>query len=72
MSKILGIAVIDLHCYKDGRLCLIRPDKVHEFYPSGFSLMAFMKHLQQYFYWVTFRYRYGYEPWPGEKHGWID
>lgn len=69
MSKILGIDMADLHVNGDGSLCIIRPDKFKLWYPNGFDIRIFERHLTTHLYWLSYRERYGKEPWPGEEHG---
>jgi hypothetical protein len=37
-ARLLNKPIIDLHCYSDGRLCMIRPDKEKSWYPKGFNI----------------------------------
>lgn len=69
-SKIMGISVRDLHQYEDGRLCLIRWDKLDDWYKNGFNIQDFMRHIESHLYWTSYVDRYGVEPWSAEKHGW--
>ena len=71
-ARLLNKPIIDLHCYSDVRLCMIRPDKKRSWYHNRFDIKTFMEHLTTHFYWVSYVARYGKEPWPGEKHGWDD
>lgn len=68
-SKILKREMIDMHVFSDGSLCLIRPDKIQDYYPMNqVSLQSFIYHLTAYFYWQSFLETYGKEPWKGEAH----
>lgn len=69
LAKIANISVDALHQYDNGQVCMIRPDKVEQWYPEGFDLPTFMDHLKTHFYWVTHTATYGKEPWAGEPHG---
>lgn len=69
-SKIMSKSIRDLHQYEDGRLCLIRWDKLDYWYKNGFNIRDFMKHIQTHLYWTSYVDRYGVEPWPAERHGW--
>lgn len=69
MSHILGIDISDLHVNYDDSLCIIRPDKFKLWYPNGFSIKVFERNLVSHFYWLSYRERYGIEPWEGEQHG---
>ncbi len=71
MSLLLGIPTADLHLNGDGTLCLIRPDKFKIWYPEGFDIRIFEQNLVTHFYWLSFRERFGKEPWKGEEHGGI-
>lgn len=66
----LGRARADMHIYEDNSICLIRPDKVKDYYPHLIvTLPKFMYHLTTYFYWQSYLEIYGCEPWKGEEHG---
>ena len=54
----------DLHQYEDNHLCLIRWDKMKDWYKNGFDFKAFIRHLETHFYWLSYVYRYNNEPWP--------
>lgn len=69
-SKIMGKSIRDLHQYEDGRLCLIRWDKLADWYVNGFNVQDFMRHIETHLYWTSYVDRYGEEPWSAEKHGW--
>lgn len=60
----------DLHQYEDNHLCLIRWDKMKDWYKNGFDFKTFMYHLETHFYWLSYVYRYNKEPWPADQHGW--
>lgn len=60
----------DLHQYQDNHLCLIRWDKMKDWYKNGFDFETFMRHLETHFYWISYVYRYNKEPWPADPHGW--
>jgi hypothetical protein len=69
MALLLGVPTADLHLNGDDTLCLIRPDKFKIWYPDGFDIRIFEQNLVTHFYWLSFRERYGKEPWKGEEHG---
>lgn len=69
ISQILGVDTADLHMNDDGSLCIIRPDKFKIWYPYGFDIKTFEHNLVTHFYWLSYRERYGKEPWKGEEHG---
>ena len=71
MIKLLGIDMADLHVNGDGSLCIIRPDKFQLWYPNGFDIKIFERNIATHLYWLSYRERYGKEPWPGEEHGGI-
>lgn len=59
----------DFHIDSDGKLCMIFPCKLPQFYANGFNIQEFMIHLCNHLYWVSCYDLYDKEPWPGEKHG---
>ena len=59
----------DFHIDSDGKLCMILPCKMPQFYTNGFNIQEFMTHLCNHLYWVSHYDLYDKEPWPGEKHG---
>lgn len=59
----------DLHIYNDNHLCLGLNERFYEYYPEGFELPLFFRHLGEHLYWVAYYERYDSEPWPAEKHG---
>lgn len=69
-ALIQGRTKPDMHIYGDNHLCLIRWDKLKEWYCNKFKIKTFMRHLESHLYWVSYVDRYGKEPWPAEKHGW--
>mgnify|MGYP000000910633 FL=1 len=69
MSRILGIDTADLHVNYDNTLCIVRPDKFRLWYPKGFDIKIFEQNLTTHLYWLSYRERFGKEPWPGEEHG---
>lgn len=74
-GKIIRIAKMkkmlpqDLHIYKDNMLCLGLPERFQEYYPQGFKLSTFFKHLAEHLYWVAYYERYDKAPWSAELHG---
>lgn len=67
----LGRDRADMHIYEDNSICLIRPDKVKDYYPNLIvTIPVFMYHLTTYFYWQSYLETYDSEPWKGEEHGW--
>lgn len=69
IAKRKGMPKQDLHVYNDNRLCLGLPERFREYYPNGFELPAFFKHLVEHLYWVAYYERYGKAPWKAELHG---
>lgn len=69
LAQLANIPLDALHQYDDDQVCMVRPDKVWQWYPYGFDLPTFMEHLKTHFYWVSHTATYGKEPWPGEPHG---
>lgn len=59
----------DLHVYKNNMLCLGLPERFREYYPNGFELPTFFKHLEEHLYWVAYYERYNKAPWNAELHG---
>lgn len=59
----------DFHIDGNGKLCMILPCKIPQFYTNGFNIQEFMTHLCNHLYWVSHYDLYDKEPWPGEKHG---
>lgn len=59
----------DLHIYNDGSLCLGLPERFYEYYPDGFTLDIFFRHLAEHLYWVAYYERYNKAPWNAELHG---
>lgn len=59
----------DLHIYKNNSLCLGLPARFYEYYPNGFELQVFFKHLSEHLYWVSYYERYNVAPWTAELHG---
>lgn len=59
----------DLHIYSDSRLCLGLPERFYEYYPDGFALDLFFRHLAEHLYWVAYYERYNKAPWDAELHG---
>lgn len=59
----------DLHVYTNNSLCLGLPARFYEYYPNGFDLQTFFKHLSEHLYWVAYYERYNKAPWPAELHG---
>ena len=45
------------------------PARFREYYPEGFTLQSFFKHLSEHLYWVAYYERYNKAPWPAELHG---
>lgn len=68
-ATIAHIRQDQLHQYEDGRMCMVRPDKVEQWYVDGFDFKTLMHHIETHLYWVTHTALYGKEPWPGEPHG---
>jgi len=69
-AKRKGIDFKDFHINEyDDSLCLMLPVKFKQYYPSGFNIPDFMKHLCNHLYWVSHYERYEKEPWESEKHG---
>ena len=69
-AMLQGKPLNDLHQYDDNHLCLIRWDKMKDWYKDGFDFETFMGHLETHFYWLSYVYRYNTEPWPADPHGW--
>lgn len=69
IAKRKKIDCIDLHIGENKRLCLGLPERFEEYYPSGFDIQTFCKHLSEHLYWVSYFERYNKEPWPAELHG---
>ena len=69
-ASMQGKPLEDLHQYQDNHLCLIRWDKMKDFYKDGFNFNTFMSHLETHFYWLSYVYRYNKEPWSADPHGW--
>lgn len=59
----------DLHVYDNNSLCLGLPARFHEYYPKGFDLQTFFRHLSEHLYWVAYYDRYNKAPWDAELHG---
>ena len=69
IAKRKNIKIEDLHVYEDNSLCLGLPARFREYYPEGFTLQSFFKHLSEHLYWVAYYERYNKAPWPAELHG---
>lgn len=59
----------EFHINGDNTLCLMLPERFSSFYPNGFTIQEFMRHLCNHLYWVSYMELYDKEPWPAEKHG---
>lgn len=69
IAKRKNMKIQDLHVYSDNSLCLGLPARFYEYYPEGFNLQFFFKHLSEHLYWVVYYERYNKSPWPAELHG---
>ena len=69
IAKRKNMKIQDLHVYSDNSLCLGLPARFYEYYPEGFNLQFFFKHLSEHLYWVAYYERYNKSPWPAELHG---
>ena len=69
IAKRKNIRNEDLHVYDNNRLCLGLPARFYEYYPNGFDLQTFFKHLSEHLFWVAYYERYNKAPWPAELHG---
>lgn len=69
IAKRKNMKILDLHVYSDNSLCLGLPARFYEYYPEGFNLQSFFKHLSEHLYWVAYYERYNKSPWPAELHG---
>ena len=75
-NRILNIAIqknihpADLHLNNEfGEVCIIIPPEAKERYPNGFDLKELLKHLEEFFYWVSYYEKYNKEPWKAYGHG---
>ena len=70
-AKLYNMPLVDLHQYKDNRLCLMRPDVlIQMFRGRNMQIEDLLLILNSHLYWQAYFELYGKEPWPGEEHGW--